>query len=279
MNSVHQGSSVNREADGEGEASRLSRSDKWGASAMTRSAHVVIGANFGDKGKGLVTDHLAASLGAGTLVVRFNGGAQAGHTVQTPDGRRHVFHHIGAGAFAGAATYLSRYLHANPLLLADELAALRSLGVEPAYTVDPDAWLTTPFDMMVNQMAEEARGRARHGSCGLGINETVTRSEHQRFATRVRDLADVDRLSARLATIRDDYVPGRLAALGIVPTSAWSARLAIPTLVDWFLPAWASFAKASTSASTKPNPVTRSSSTDCWATTAQRFSMLVETCS
>lgn len=51
-------------------------------------ARVVIGANFGDEGKGLVTDYLCASEGAG-MVVRFNGGAQAGHTVVTPDGRRH----------------------------------------------------------------------------------------------------------------------------------------------------------------------------------------------
>ena len=52
-------------------------------------ARVVIGANFGDEGKGLATDYFC-SLGAG-MVVRFNGGAQAGHRVVTDEGMEHVF--------------------------------------------------------------------------------------------------------------------------------------------------------------------------------------------
>ena len=62
----------------------------------------VIGAGYGDEGKGLAVDalaHEALSSGEAT-VVRVNGGAQAGHTVQTPDGRRHVFHQFGAGSLA-----------------------------------------------------------------------------------------------------------------------------------------------------------------------------------
>ena len=58
----------------------------------------IIGANYGDEGKGLATDYLT---GPDSLVVRFNGGAQAGHTVCTPSGQRHVFSHIGAGSFRG----------------------------------------------------------------------------------------------------------------------------------------------------------------------------------
>nr|HNI24487.1 adenylosuccinate synthetase [Plasticicumulans sp.] len=54
-------------------------------------AHAVIGAGYGDEGKGAATDRLAATLGPRALVVRHNGGAQAGHTVIAPDGRRHVF--------------------------------------------------------------------------------------------------------------------------------------------------------------------------------------------
>src|SRR5262245_50739362 len=67
-------------------------------------ATAVIGANFGDEGKGLLTDYLAAKDPAGTVVIRCNGGAQAGHTVVTPAGRRHVFHHLGSGSLAGAST-------------------------------------------------------------------------------------------------------------------------------------------------------------------------------
>lgn len=68
---------------------------------MKTTPIAVIGANYGDEGKGLVTDALSHN---DTTVVRFNGGGQAGHTVVTPDGRRHVFKHIGAGSFRGAHT-------------------------------------------------------------------------------------------------------------------------------------------------------------------------------
>lgn len=203
-----------------------------------KTAQVIIGANFGDEGKGLLTDFHAARLGPGTTVIRFNGGAQAGHTVTLADGRRHVFHHVGAGAFAGAATHLSRFFIANPLLLEQELAALSALGVTPHVTLDPAAPLTTPFDMMANQMAEEARGAARHGSTGLGINETVTRMA-TRFATRAGDLADPDALRRQIVAIRDEYLPARLAALGVTLDEPWRRRIADPAVIEWFLEAGA----------------------------------------
>ena len=64
-------------------------------------AFAIIGAAFGDEGKGLMTDYLASNHDGKALVVRFNGGAQAAHTVQTPSGQRHVFKHLGSGSFSG----------------------------------------------------------------------------------------------------------------------------------------------------------------------------------
>src|ERR1700730_14751416 len=89
----------------------------------SRSAKVVIGANFGDEGKGLAVDALAARM-TRPIVIRFNGGAQAGHTVTTPDGRRHVFSHVGAGAFLDAPTFLSRFFVVQPGVFAREAAEL-----------------------------------------------------------------------------------------------------------------------------------------------------------
>jgi adenylosuccinate synthase len=88
--------------------------------------------------------------------------------------------------------------------------------------------------MMANQMAEEARGAARHGSTGLGINETVTRMG-TRFATRAADLADRDALRRQILAIRDEYLPERLAALGVAPDEAWRRRIADPATIEWFL--------------------------------------------
>ena len=71
---------------------------------------VVIGSNFGDEGKGLMTDYFCAEAkkrNESCIVVLSNGGAQRGHTVVTPDGIRHVFHHFGSGTFAEAPTYFS----------------------------------------------------------------------------------------------------------------------------------------------------------------------------
>ena len=82
--------------------------------------------------------------------------------------------------------------------------------------------VTTPFDVMVNQALEAARGNGRHGSCGLGFGETIEREEVGGIALRAGELADEDRLVARLRRIRDEYLPRRLAALGLhaVPAAA-----------------------------------------------------------
>lgn len=184
---------------------------------MTQApAYAVIGAGYGDEGKGLLTDALAHALGRDTVVIRFNGGAQAGHTVTAPDGRRHVFHHVGSGTLAGAATGLSRHFVSNPRILAEECAVLAALGVAPRIAADARGLVTTPWDMMINQLIEEERGTARHGSCGLGVGETVERCLRPAYATTLADLGgEVDALRARFDAIRRDWVPERLTRLGM----------------------------------------------------------------
>lgn len=178
-------------------------------------AQVVIGAHFGDEGKGRVIDHYATAAGTDGLVVRFNGGAQAGHTVVAPDGRRHVFSHIGSGALAGAATFLSRFFVANPILFLKEWDVLLAKDVLPVVHIDPRSPVTTPYDMMINQLIEAARGAGRHGSCGIGFGETLERHLTPAHALTVADLAERTTLVARLDAIRRAYVPARLAQLGI----------------------------------------------------------------
>lgn len=180
-------------------------------------ARVVIGSSFGDEGKGLMTDYFTRLHGgSGVLVVRFNGGAQAGHTVVADGDVRHVFSHFGAGSLAGAGTLLSRHFIANPILFQREHAELARLGVDPRVHVDPRALVTTPYDMLINEMVEASRGAARHGSVGLGINETVTRSGEPGFRlTAGQALRDPAAAAAMLRGIRDSWVPRRAAQLGI----------------------------------------------------------------
>lgn len=169
-----------------------------------KRARVVIGANFGDEGKGLVTDWLC-SQGAG-MVVRFNGGAQAGHTVVTPDGDRHVFHHCGSGTLVETPTFLSQFFVCNPILFMRERDELIALGFHPVVYAHPDCLVTTFADMMINQIKEEKRGSKRHGSCGLGIHETMQRSSVKELRITMADLWNGGkRLEAQLAEICGKY--------------------------------------------------------------------------
>lgn len=140
----------------------------------------VIGANYGDEGKGLITDYLCRTEGA-DVVVRFNGGAQAGHTVVAPGGHRHVFSHFGSGTLAGVPTMLSQFFVINPMLYVKERSELKNtltaMGrAMPLVYASPDCRVTTYADMLINQQMELQRGANRHGSCGVGFNETLKRN-------------------------------------------------------------------------------------------------------
>jgi len=174
-----------------------------------KRARAVIGANYGDEGKGLVTDYLAAN--GGDVVVRFNGGAQAGHTVVTPLGARHVFHHFGSGSFHGMPTYWSEFAIVNPFACLKELDELVShrATYHPAMICDlyahPNCLVTTPWDMDANQYKERERYLLKHGSCGMGIFETIKRDK--KIPLRMRDLwsGDGQYLKGKLRTIRRSY--------------------------------------------------------------------------
>lgn len=171
-------------------------------------ARAVIGANFGDEGKGVVTDYLC-SQGAG-VVVRFNGGAQSGHTVVTPNGSRHVFSHFGSGSFLNVPTYLSQYFTCNPILFLREMDTLQRLGVTPVIYAHPDCLVTTFVDMMINQHMENKRGKDRHGSVGLGVNETFERSQVHNLKITMADLWNHSpRIKSRLDEICTKYAEFR----------------------------------------------------------------------
>lgn len=201
------------------------------------SAKVVIGANYGDEGKGLMTDYFAAQ-GHNSLVVRFNGGCQASHTVTTPDGQRHAFSHFGAGTFAGARTYLSRHYAVNPVLYLKERAKLLPIaGVLSTLYVDERAPVTTYFDMLLNQLVEDFRGAKRHGSCGMGFGETIGRQEGKIFALVAKDLVDAQVLRQKLVQIRDVHLPARCRELGLPDFGQHHALCTTDVLVNAFVDA------------------------------------------
>ena len=80
-----------------------------------QNVKVIIGASYGDEGKGLATDFFGSREKGDVINVLTNGGPQRGHTVELSDGRRHVFRHFGAASFRRAATYYAEQFLINPM--------------------------------------------------------------------------------------------------------------------------------------------------------------------
>ena len=133
---------------------------------------VVIGLGFGDEGKGLVTSYLA-SQEPNAIVVRFNGGHQAGHTV-VKGTQRHVFSSFGSGTLHGLPTFWSKFCTFSPITVMNEHKALVALGLNPSLYVDALCSVTTPFDIDGGKYRERD---VLHGSVGVGFGATLQRQE------------------------------------------------------------------------------------------------------
>ncbi|WP_417912361.1 adenylosuccinate synthetase [Candidatus Electronema sp. TJ] len=156
----------------------------------------VIGAGFGDEGKGLVTDWLCRSC-AKPLVIRCSGGQQAGHTV-VAGAVRHVFSNFGSGTLHGAPSWFSPFCTVEPIGLITELCSLLGKGVQPLLYVDAGCPVTTPYDIARN------RQHHPHGSCGLGFGDTLRREELH-YSLTFGDIFHPWVLETRLDMIRSFY--------------------------------------------------------------------------
>lgn len=201
----------------------------------------VIGANWGDEGKGMMTDyfaHEAIKKGEKCIVVCTNGGAQRGHTVETSDGIRHVFHHFGSGTIAGTSTYLSHNYIVNPMEFRREYQELEQLGIKPVVYVHPSCLWTCPFDMIINQIVEESRGENKHGSCGMGIWETICRYKMESISSTVSFVKNNSCLDLveRLKQYRDIKLPARLQEYGITEVpDKWKVIINSGGLIEHYI--------------------------------------------
>ncbi len=159
---------------------------------------VVIGLQYGDEGKGLTTSSLVIE---NDLVVRFNGGHQAGHTVEK-DGYRHIFSSFGAGTLEGAHTYWSEYCTFYPKAFYNERKRLVENGYTPIHFIHPLSMITTPFDIDFNRQAETNNS---HGSVGVGFGATIHRTENTPFKLFAIDLTNRPLLVHKLNQIADYY--------------------------------------------------------------------------
>lgn len=132
---------------------------------------IIIGANYGDEGKGLAADYFAGQAKGEILGVLTNGTAQRGHTVTLTDGRTHVFHHFSSGTFQGADTYICKDFTVNPIIFVKELVEL--MFKSNRFYVHPECKVVTPFDMLRN--LQERRISGLHNTCGAGYWNTLER--------------------------------------------------------------------------------------------------------
>lgn len=199
-------------------------------------AQAVIGASFGDEGKGLTVDYLCAKGDVG-VVVRFNGGAQAGHTVVTPAGERHVFRTIGSGTFHGVPTFFAKHMSINPIAIFMEMKQLAELKYVPELYASPECLVTTFADVIINRRVEKARGADRHGSCGMGINETRDRSQVPELKITMADLYNGTNLESKVAQICDKWASFRSGAVINEPKMAEAFLKACKELPNHVFPA------------------------------------------
>ena len=162
---------------------------------------VVIGAQWGDEGKGKVVDMLTDRAGA---VVRFQGGHNAGHTVVVA-GEKTVLHLIPSGVLRdGVRCLIGNGVVVSPQALMEEILMLESRGV-PArerMMLSPAATLILPYHAAVDQAREKARGAAAIGTTGRGIGPAYE-DKAARRALRVDDLLHRERFAAKLGEVLD----------------------------------------------------------------------------
>lgn len=136
-------------------------------------ARIIIGANYGDEGKGTVVASYTKGSQGNVLNVLTNGGAQRGHSILTEDGSM-TFQHFGSGTYHGADNYYSRYYILNPIQFVSEYERLIR---KPKHIYrDKYCRWSTPYDSMANLITEEQQNR--HASCGMGIWNTIRRCDH-----------------------------------------------------------------------------------------------------
>ncbi len=111
----------------------------------------VIGKNFGDEGKGFTCSRLASSL-KNALIIKHNGGGQAGHTVEDPEGKwRFIHHQIGAGAEYYVPTLFADSFMTDLFQLGKEVKAFTELfGFRPILYSEKNARVTTVEDVLLN---------------------------------------------------------------------------------------------------------------------------------
>ena len=154
---------------------------------------VIVGTQWGDEAKGKVTDFLAKDA---DCVVRYNGGANAGHTVVV-DGKTYKFHLIPSGVLRGKKVYIGNGVVVDPDVLVDELENLKREGFNPNLRISDRAHVVFNFHKIEDGLQERLKGNLRAGTTKRGIGPAYS-DKTARFGIRIADLLNKEILKSKL---------------------------------------------------------------------------------
>ena len=164
-------------------------------------AIVLIGAQWGDEGKGKATDLLGGQV---QWVVRYQGGNNAGHTVVLPDGQDFALKLIPSGILTpGVKNVIGNGVVVDPGALIDELTGLEGRGVDTSgLLLSADAHLIMPYHIAIDKVGERYLGKAKIGTTGRGIGPAY-QDKIARVGVRAADLLDAKILRQKVEAALD----------------------------------------------------------------------------
>jgi len=160
------------------------------------SVMAVVGAQWGDEGKGKIIDELASEA---DFVVRYQGGGNAGHRVVFGE-REFAFHLVPAGIlWPNVTCVIGNGVVVDPKALLAELETLRKIGVDLSrFFISERAHVVMPYHFALDRLEEESRGAEKIGTVLRGIGPAYV-DKYSRMGIRMADLLDVDQFRAKLA--------------------------------------------------------------------------------
>jgi adenylosuccinate synthase len=159
-------------------------------------AIVLIGAQWGDEGKGKATDLLGGRV---QWVVRYQGGNNAGHTVVLPTGENFALHLIPSGILTpGVTNVIGNGVVVDPGVLLTELKGLEDRNVDTSrLLISADAHLLMPYHVAIDKVTERYLGNKKIGTTGRGIGPCY-QDKIARIGIRVADVLDPDSLTQKI---------------------------------------------------------------------------------
>ena len=134
----------------------------------------LIGLQWGDEGKGKGVARIASGLSASDLIVRFQGGNNAGHTIWH-GGKSYVFQLIPSGIFGKPQVHLGAGMVINPgALLVESKRIPKNISFMGRMSISPRAVLTIPTHLLMDTVSEKSKGKKKIGSTGKGISPSYT---------------------------------------------------------------------------------------------------------